>query len=156
MMKVRTIDNKAIDGSLQGAVSVGPMLGEADFTNHPINSDKSLGGKPPFLDVPLVRTVLYEKDDGTMHLRLFDGRPGSPIFPGVTPRQAADAIKGESEIAWGCFLDPGQTAKLIVRTQNDMASYGNTHYLKWPEQPGEKFIWVPKTGRPVASMITLR
>lgn len=154
VMKVRTIGNKALDGRLQGAISVGPMLNEADFTGHPINSDKSLGGKPPFLDVPLARTVLYAKDDGTMHLRLFDGRPGSPVFPGVTPRQVAETVKSEGEIAWGCFLDPGQTAKLIVKTQNELASYGNTHYLKWPTQPGEKFIWVPKTGRPVASMIT--
>lgn len=75
---------------------------------------------------------------------------------GVTPTQAAQAIKNETDVAWGCFLDPGQTAKLTVRGDTDIASYGNTHYLKWPKQPGGKFIWVPKTGRPVASMIALR
>ncbi|HSX06055.1 MAG TPA: hypothetical protein VLF69_06345 [Candidatus Saccharimonadales bacterium] len=156
-MRIRTIGDRAIDGSLQGAVSVGPMLNETDFTNHPINSDKSLGGRPPFLDIPLARTVLYEKEDGTLHIRLFDGRPGSQVFPGVTPRQAAEAVYSEGGVVWGCFLDPGQTAKLAVRTHDDVASYGNTHYLKWPNQPGEKFIWTPRTGRPVASMIiTLR
>lgn len=154
-MQMRTLGNKAMDSALQGAVSVGPMLDTDNFTAHPINEDKSLGGKPPFLDVPLARTALYETDNGIVHLRLFDGRPGSSIFPGVTPDQAAQSIKAEGEIAWGCFLDPGQTAKLVVRGDNDLASYGNTHYLRWPKQPGEKFVWVPKTGRPVASMITL-
>lgn len=155
-MQLRTLGEKAVDGALQGAVSVGPMLNTESFTEHPVNSDKSLGSKPPFLDVPLARTVLYETDSGIVHIRLFDGRPGSTIFPGITPDQAAKSIKEEASIAWGCFLDPGQTAKLIVKGDEDIASYGNRHYLKWPQLPGEKFIWVPKTGRPIASMITLR
>jgi hypothetical protein len=155
-MRVRTLGSKAIDSTLQGAVSVGPMLDTENFTSHPVNGDKSLGGKPPFLDVPLARTVLYETGDGMIHIRLFDGRPGSPVFPGITPSQAAQSIKADGEIVWGCFLDPGQTAKLVVKGDSDLASYGNTHYLKWPKQPGDKFVWVPKAGRPVASMITLR
>jgi hypothetical protein len=155
-MYIRTLGDRAIDNALQGAISVGPMLDTESFTEHPVNDDKSLGSKPPFLDIPLARTVLYETGGGMVHLRLFDGRPGSPIFPGVTPDQAAQAIKEESDISWGCFLDPGQTAKLVVKGVTDVASYGNTHYLKWPQLPGDKFVWVPKTGRPVASMITLR
>lgn len=155
-MRIRTIGHHAVDGSLRGAVSVGPMLTEEDFSGHPINDDKSLGGKPPFLDVPLARTVLYEAENGIMHLRLFDGRPGSTVFPGVTPRQATEAIDYDGGAVWGVFLDPGQTAKLAVQSEHDIKSYGNSHYLKWPTQPGEKFLWVPKTGRPVASMITLR
>lgn len=155
-MHVRTLGGKAIDGSLQGALSVGPMLDTENFTSHPVNRDASLGGRPPFLDVPLARTVLYETDDGMVHLRLFDGRPGSSIFPGVTPDQVSQFVTSEENVTWGCFLDPGQTAKLVVRGDDDIASYGNTHYLKWPKQPGEKFIWVPKSGRPTASTITLR
>lgn len=155
-MHVRTLGGKAIDGSLQGALSVGPMLETENFTSHPVNRDASLGGRPPFLDVPLARTVLYETDDSMVHLRLFDGRPGSPVFPGVTSNQVVQFITREETVTWGCFLDPGQTAKLVVRGDDDIASYGNTHYLKWPKQPGEKFIWVPKSGRPTASMITLR
>ncbi len=155
-MHVRTLGGKAIDGSLRGALSAGPMLETENFTSHPVNRDASLGGRPPFLDVALARTVLYETDDGMVHLRLFDGRPGSPVFPGVTPDQVVQFIASEENVTWGCFLDPGQTAKLVVRGNDDIASYGNTHYLKWPKQPGEKFIWVPKSGRPTASMITLR
>lgn len=156
LMTVKTLGGRALDGSMQGAISVGPMLNEQDFTNHPINSDKSLGGKPPFLDVPLARTVLYSHDNEEIHIRLFDGRPGSPVFPGITPQQAADFIKSEGEVAWGAFLDPGQTAKLGVRLAEGVISYGNTHYLKWPEQPGDKFVWVPQIGRPVASTIALQ
>jgi len=155
-MQVHTLGEKAVDSALQGAISAGPMLDTENFTEHPINSDKSLGSKPPFLDIPLARTVLYETDNGVVHIRLFDGRPGSPIFPGIAPDQAAKAIKEETDVAWGCFLDPGQTAKLIIQGDEDIASYGNRHYLKWPQLPGERFIWVPKTGRPTASIIALR
>lgn len=156
LMTVKTLGGRALDGSIQGAISVGPMLDEQDFTNHPINSDKSLGSKPPFLDIPLARTVLYSRDNEEIHICLFDGRPGSPVFPGITPQQAADFIKSEGEVAWGSFLDPGQTAKLSIRSAEGVASYGNTHYLKWPEQPGDKFVWVPQVGRPVASTIALQ
>lgn len=156
-MYLRTIGDKALDGAAFSALTAGPMLDTEDFTTHPINKDMSLGTKPPFLDVPLARSVLYETDDNMRHVRLFDGRPGSPVFPGVTPNQAAEFIKGEQAVTWGCFLDPGQTAKLVTRDgKNALASYGNTHYLKWPQQPGKKFIWMPKTGRPIASMITWR
>jgi len=155
-MRLRTLGEKAVDGTFQGAISVGPMLDTENFTEHPVNSDKSLGSKPPFLDIPLARTVLYETDTGIVHIRLFDGRPGSSILPGITPDQAAGAIKEETSIAWGCFLDPGQTAKLVIKGEDDIASYGNRHYLRWPQLPGGKFIWVPKTGRPTASMIGLR
>lgn len=154
-MRVRMLGNNAVDSTLHGAISVGPMLDATDFTTHPINKDETLGGKPPFFDVPLARTVLYETDDEIVHIRLFDGRPGSSTFPGVTPNQVAHAIKNESEVAWGCFLDPGQSAKLVVKVDDDITCHGNTHYLKWPRLPGEKFVWTPKTSRPVASMITL-
>lgn len=155
-MHVRTLGGKALGSSLNSAMSVGPMLNTEDFAAHPINRDASLGNKPPFIDVPLARTVLYEPDDGTVHLQLFDGRPGSPVFPGVTPDEAARLIKARESLRWGCFLDPGQTAKLVVRDDKDIASYGNTHYLTWPKHTGEKYVWTPKAGRPVASMIALR
>ncbi|MBH2007461.1 hypothetical protein I8H83_02570 [Candidatus Saccharibacteria bacterium] len=155
-MRVHTVGRIALDGAVQGAISVGPMLDEKNFSLHSINNDKSLGSRPPFLEVPLARTVVYDTDDGHTHIRLFDGRPGSPIFPGVTPQQAVDLIGGKEVIATGCFLDPGQTAKLAVKETDEVMSYGNTHYLQWPQLPGEKFVWTPQHGRQVASMITLR
>ena len=155
-MRARTVGSLAVDGSRLSAVSVGPMLDETDFTGHAINYDLSLGGRPPFVDVPLARAIVYADDSGLVHYRLFDGRPGSPVFPGVTPAQAAEIIKQETVVAWGCFLDPGQTAKMVTRHESELESHGNRHYLKWPNYPGERFIWVPATGRPVASIITLR
>lgn len=154
-MRIRTIGDMALDGTMHGGMSVGPMIDTINFSEHPINKDQSLGSNPSFLDIPLARTVLFEDNKGIVHLRLFDGRPGSHTFPGVTPYQASRAIMDEG-VAWGCFLDGGQTAKLAIRTDEDIASYGNTHYLRWPQNHGEKYIWVPKTGRPVGSMITLR
>ena len=155
-MIVRTVGSIAVDGSRFSAVTVGPLLDTANFTAHSINYDPSLGGRPPFLDVPLARAVVYADDSGSVHFRIFDGRPGSPVFPGITPSQAAEIIRKEADVVWGCFLDSGQTAKMVTRHESELASYGNRHYLKWPVHPGERFVWVPDTGRPVASMITMR
>ncbi len=155
-MKVHTIGSIAVDGPVKAALSVGPMLKTPDFESHPINKDSALGGKPPFLERPLARTALYESEDGTVHVRLFDGRPGSIICPGVTPSEVSEFIQAEGDTAWGCFLDPGQTAKLCVRLNSSVESLGNRHYLKWVAKPGKKYVWVPKIGRPTASVITLQ
>jgi hypothetical protein len=66
------------------------------------------------------------------------------------------AITSEDEITWGCFLDPGRTAKLVTRRDNVLTGYGNAHYLQWPTYPGGPYTWVPGAGRPVPSVITLR
>lgn len=138
------------------AVSVGPPLDCPDFAGHPVNRDPSLGSRPPFADVRMARLVLYADLAGRAHLRLFDGRPGSSAFPGITPAEARDAIAADTSFQWGCFLDPGQTAKLWVTGTNGVDSYGNRHYLRWPQRTGESFGWIPDEGRPVASFITIR
>ncbi len=138
------------------AVSAGPSLGCPDFTAHPVNRDPSLGSRPPFADRRMARMVLYGGRDSRTHLRLLDGRPGSAAFPGVTPSEARDAIADDTGYRWGCFLDPGQTAKLWVSSEHGLASYGNRHYLRWPEDTAGTFSWIPGKGRPVASLITLR
>lgn len=69
---------------------------------------------------------------------------------------AGEKFYWEGPVAWGCFLDPGQTAKLVVRDGNELASCGNMHYLKWPQIPNDKYVWVPNIGRPTASTIALR
>jgi hypothetical protein len=155
-MKVRNVGSLVIDRSLQGAFSAGPLLSESNFEQHAINSDSSLGSVGPFLERPLARTALYETDDGVVHVRLFDGRPGSETFPGVTPSEAVAMIREDNFVTWGCFLDPGQTAKLNVRHDEGVTSYGNRHYLKWATKPGERFDWVPELGRPVATMIAIQ
>lgn len=153
-MTIQTIDSLTV-GEVQGAMSVGPMLDTVDFNKHPINVDASLGSLPPFIERPMARMVLYETKAGVVHLRLFDGHPDSSTFPGVTPTQAVELIRGEDAIAWGCFLDPGKTAKLCMRTPERIMSLGNARYLNWATRPGEKYTWAPMTGRPTVSMITL-
>ncbi|HEU4966341.1 MAG TPA: hypothetical protein VFT53_02575 [Candidatus Saccharimonadales bacterium] len=155
-MKVHTIGSVAVSSVVQGALSVGPMLTDKNFEQHPINRDASLGSKPPLLERPLARSVLYETESGSVHIRLYDGRPGSETFTGVTPNQAAYFVQAEEKLAWGCFLDSGQTAKLCARTSTEIASLGNSHYIKWPDRAGEDYMWVPKIGRPVASLIALQ
>jgi len=154
---IRSVDTEIIDSELQGALSVGPLLSEADYTAHPINHDLSLGAKPPFTNRRMARLVLYMTQDNTTHLRLFDGRPDSSCFAGVTPTEAAQIVQAESAVRWGCFLDPGQTAKMYVQDAANgvRMNFGNRHYLQWPMHEDEPYTWVPDTGRPVASAIVL-
>ena len=153
-MTIQTVDSLTIS-QVQGAMSVGPMFDTVDFNKHPINTDASLGSLPPFIERPMARMILYETMAGMVHLRLFDGHPDSNTFPGVTPTQAVELIRDEDSVAWGCFLDPGKTAKLCMRTPERIISLGNARYLNWATQPGEEYSWAPMTGRPTASMITL-
>lgn len=155
-LHIQSIDSVKVSPSLQGALSVGPLLDETDFTGHPVNTDASLGSKPPFVERAMARAVLFETAGGAVHMRLFDGRPGSETFTGVTPSEAVALIREEAEIVWGCFLDPGQTAKMAVRRDSDIKSYGNRHYLKWPTEADPRYLWVPDSGRPLASLITLQ
>ena len=149
-------------GSLRGddlpesAVSVGPSLDTEDFPAHPINHDASLGSQPPFTERRMARLVLYEDLDNKTHLRLFDGRPGSADFRGVTPTEARESIAADTGYRWGCFLDPGQTAKMWVNERGIATSYGNRHYLRWPQNDDDNFVWVPDKGRPIPSFITIR
>jgi len=154
-LQLYTIGSLALDGGVEGALTAGPMLETTNFINHPINQDASLGSRPPFLEKPFACMVLYKTENGMVHLRLFDGRPGSETFPGVTPGEAVKLIEAEGAIEWGCFLDSGQTAKLCVSTPKNITSRGNAHYFKWATQPHEKYIWKPGYGRPAATAITL-
>lgn len=143
-------------GSLpDAAVCAGPSLDAADFAAHPVNNDPSLGSHPPFTDRRMARLVLYHDRQGRTHLRLFDGRPGSRRFSGVTPAEVRDTIATDTGFRWGCFLDPGQTAQMYMNGPDGLTSYGNRHYLQWPGNGTGRFTWVPGTGRPVPSIITI-
>jgi len=154
-MRVHSIGSTALKGSGISGLSVGPLLNTPDFNAHAINKDASLGAKPPFVERPIARTALFKTEDGNIHFRLYDGRPGSETFSGITPTQLVDAIKSEGDIEWGVFLDGGQTAKIGLRSESGVESLGNTHYLKWPAQEGGKYVWIPEVGRPVGSVIVV-
>ncbi|MEO8105090.1 MAG: hypothetical protein ABI602_02015 [Candidatus Saccharibacteria bacterium] len=154
-LQIDTVGGIALSRLEGGAFSAGPSLNIADFINHPVNHDASLGSHPPFIETFLARTALYKTEDNLTHIRLFDGRPGSPLFPGVTPNEAVAHILSEGEFEWGCFLDPGQTAKLGVNYEGRLASYGSRHYMRWPNTTDPNYLWVPDIGRPVANVLAL-
>lgn len=154
-LEVLSVGGIALSRFMGGAFSAGPALNIVDFHTHPINSDASLGSRPPFIETSLARSAVYKTSDGLYHIRLFDGRPGSPVFPGVTPTEAVAIIMHTDEIEWGCFLDPGQTARIGVNQGDGIRSYGNRHYLKWPTAENPDFLWVPEIGRPNANVIAI-
>lgn len=154
-LEVHTIGPLTLERSLQGAISVGPSLLHPDPYNHPLNDDRSLGSFPLLRERPAARLVFYETSDGWRHLSLFDGRPGSKTFLGVTLAEAASLVASRGEVISGCFLDSGNTSKLNIRQERELSSFGNRHYLRWPEAPGGRFIWNPDQGRATASLLAL-
>lgn len=156
-IRIRSIDGLRVGlREMQHAVTVGPSLLHGEIEAHDINQDPSLGSNPPFANTRMVRAAVYGTANGKTHVTVFDGRPESELYRGVTPVEAIDIIKSEHEIVWGAFLDPGRTAKLLTRQGSIETSYANTHYLRWPAQEAEPYRWVPGTGRPVSSAITFR
>jgi hypothetical protein len=152
---LKSIGDMSID-TIQGAFSAGPDLSTNDFSLHPINFDKSLGDQPPFLPERLMaRMALFTTDDETLHIALFDGRPGSEQFAGVTPSETQHILAQKFGEVHGVFLDPGQTAKMSVRIRHGARSVGNRHYVKYPQNDHDTFVWTPDTGRAVANVITL-
>lgn len=100
--------------------------------------------------------AVFEDPMGRTHLRLFDGRPGSPVFQGATPQEARDSIAADAGFRWGCFIDGGQTAKMWAAVDGELTSFGNRHYLRWPKAAEKDFVWVPDSGRPISSIITFQ
>jgi len=113
-MDIKRVGSLHADALPDFAVTVGPSLEVPDFSAHSINRDPSLGDVPPFVDKRKVQMALFHGLDDRTHMRLFDGRPGSPTFQGATPTEARDAIVSDTGYQWGCFLDGGGTAKLWV------------------------------------------
>ncbi|HKR81493.1 MAG TPA: hypothetical protein VJR27_00640 [Candidatus Saccharimonadales bacterium] len=154
LLRIATVDSLNIR-KLDGAVSVGPQLADNNIEQHPVNKDPSLGSKPPFVMRRMARMALYQTTRGLVHIRLYDGIVGSEQFPGVTPNEVVQNIVQEDAIAWGCFLDPGKTSKLCVRTEAEVESHGNRDYIRWPNKPGGPFTWQRQAGRAVSSYIGL-
>ncbi len=156
-IEVTSLDQTPIT-ELRGAISVGPsLLGEQSYADHPINSDLSLGTMPPFIRRRMARMAIFATPDGLTHLQLFDARPGSHRFVGVTPDEAHDAILQEfGQLTWGCFLDPGQTARLVARDGSAVRTFGNRHYLDKPLSVPGPWTWQPQIGRPTASALVIR
>ncbi|ADI10375.1 hypothetical protein SBI_07255 [Streptomyces bingchenggensis BCW-1] len=156
VLEPRTIGPLSLRPSLRGAISVGPSLFHPDPQAHPLNGDRSLGSFPLLKDRPSTRLVFYGTADGRRHLRLFDGRPGSPTFPGVGLDQAISLVLAGGDVTTGCLLDSGHSCRLNVRRGGNVTSFGNRHYLRWPTERDPRFVWNPDHGRQVASLIALR
>ncbi len=153
-LHVLSIDDMIPGRDILGGFTTGPML-NADFATHPIHQDRSLGPLSPLTEYPAARMVLYETTKGRVHIRIFDGRPGSEIFQGVTPTEALSLVHAEGSIRWGCFLDGGHTARTCIRQDKDVKGYGNAHYLTLPSNNNHSYTWAGKRGRPTAGIIAL-
>ena len=138
--------------SIQSAVTIGPKVNHfANESTHQINTDKSLGSHPPFRQKRMARSIIYQDMEGDIHLRIFDGAPKTKNFQGVTPREAAELIG--SNVRWAYHLDPGQSAKLAVSTEEEVQTYSNEHYLRLPKRDQVPALWTPKGSRPTTSAL---
>lgn len=140
---------------IDSAITIGPSVKHfLKNTDHPINSDSSLGSHPPFVDKPLARSIIYKTSDGVVHFRIFDGAPRTELFKGVTPSWLANNMP-VNHAEWMYDLDPGQSTRLVVREDGEVSSYGNSHYMRWPKSENTTFLWSGANGRLVPSSISL-
>jgi len=153
-----TYNNFDIESATQ-AITIGPSIFKFEHeTSHPINYDKSLGDKPPFTERRMARTIIYKTKEDKLVFELFDGAPKTNLFQGASPNEVYKILTTELDnIEWGYFLDPGQSARLVIRhSDNSIQGYGNRHYVRWPKLPNHPFVWSGEHGRPTPSAITLK
>ncbi|GAA4962460.1 hypothetical protein GCM10023205_27800 [Yinghuangia aomiensis] len=140
-LAIKSISSLRAENLPEFAVSCGPSLKTPDFAAHPINQDPSLGTRPVFADLQAIRMVVYGGLDERTHIRLFDGRPGSSTFPGVTPAQTRDIITADIGFTWGAHVDGGGSARISIVKDGVLRSFGNRQYLKWPRPGQDYFLW---------------
>lgn len=149
-----TVDGLSLqDPGLAGALSVGPSLHDEGLEDHPLDREPSLGSTPLLTRRRAPRLLFFRTPDGASWLRLYDGRPGSAVCPGMTLTEAAEHTRQEHGPVEGCFLDSGKTCKLALSDGGEPWSLGNRHYLRWPTRAGEGFRWAPDEGRAIPSAI---
>lgn len=155
-VEIIKIDNYDVN-EISSAISVGPDIRDAALYKKEIRKsyDKSLG-KFPFGDVRHARAIIY-KTRSTLSIRVFDAAPLAKNFCGLTPNEVMQILKSELvEMEWGYHLDGGQTAKLVFRDSTKIQVKGNLHYLIWPKNKNDRFIWNGINGRLIPSSIIIR
>ncbi len=141
---------------IRNAVTVGPSVFHFEAErDHPINHDRSLGDKPPFSDRRMARSVVYKTINDAVTFEVFDGAPKTSAFQGINPQEVAEIIKqSEISLEWAYFLDPGQSARLVVRhADGSVEGYGNRHYVRWPSSVNQPYLWAGEHGRAVPSVV---
>lgn len=141
------------------AVTIGPRISHfGSEDDHPINYDRSLGDNPPFNNRRMARAIIYKTNNGKISFELFDGAPKTEFFKGVTPKEVGEILKQDKiDLAWAYFLDPGQSARLAVRhADGGVEGFGNRHYLRWPKQANQPYMWAGEHGRSVPSLVSAK
>ncbi len=163
-----TIDGLNIN-DIKSAMTTGPNVDHfLENDDHDINHDLSLGSFPPFdPHARYARSVMYEGNDGHVHMVVFDAVPRSNYMKGVTPKEAAEILP--KDIKWSVFLDGGQSSR-ITFTSTETVIYdlnidarGNKQYVRLNERTktsqvantDDQFLWSGR-GRPISSMILLK
>jgi Phosphodiester glycosidase len=154
-----TLDERPISDIRSGLTIGPPVMHFLENDDHEINHDTSLGSKPPFSDRRMARSIIYKDATGQIHVRVFDGAPQTNLFAGVTPREVAQILRaeyGERGLEWAYHLDPGQSARLVIRDGDQYNVFGNQHYIRWPKLERHPYVWAGQHGRAVPSALVIR
>lgn len=155
VVRVTSIGPWHLDEAGFSAISAGPSL-MSNLAAHPLHREPCLGSAALLADRPAARLLFVVTRDGTQRLCLFDGRPGSDVFPGVGFEAAAALVRARHDVVAGCFLDSGHTARVVVREETTVTGHGNRHYLRWPSPDDTRFVWSPSAGRATPSLLVVR
>jgi hypothetical protein len=153
-----TYDNLDLAG-VKSAITIGPSVTHFDAeTDHPINSDRSLGDHPPLADSRAARSIVYKTTNGDVAFEVFDGAPKTALFKGVAPKEVGDILRQDGiELEWAYFLDSGQSSRLAVRhADGSVEGFGNHHYIRWPNMPEHPYVWAGEHGRSAYSAVNAK
>lgn len=160
MGDVVTVSYDDLDlANVENAITIGPSVAHFDTeTDHPINSNRSLGDHSPLADSRAARAIMYKITNGDVVFEVFDGAPKTDMFKGVTPKEVGDILKQDGiEVDWAYFLDSGQSSRLAVRhADGSVEGFGNNHYIRWPKKSEHPYVWAGEHGRAAYSTINAK
>lgn len=138
------LEEIVIDGlrekDILDAVSVGPRIfqnkksRQKQLRDEGLDDDEALCNRPHREELKLARAFLVKLKSGHLVSVLIDGIPqAGDIYPGVTPREAADFIFWKyPETQEVVATDPGGTMKSVYRDKKGQIQvFGNLHYLDY-------------------------
>lgn len=146
---------------IENCVTVGIKIAKSikqlyqNIKNEKIIITRKLNGECyyPETDIQEARACVFKTKNNKIHFLLIDARPRILSQQGMSMIDISNYIYQKYDnITWAANCDGGQSAKICLKKDNKLYTYGNLHYLKFNKDSSVN-RWNGINGRPMTSCI---